>query len=344
MSAAPTNYIHCPQIQEYLERQFTEFDPTEQREAQTFLEVITSPMNTKDILQNQVSTKGKIKTVEVKFMPRFLTTEVSDSIDRTCASGTDAGEYSETYTIDPNSGSQIRKQLTLSELIEVCQDDEFYVAKLIRKMMDVLARSMNEKTITQAATLFGINPVNNTTLLTTKTKTGNTLLSDMITDVKFTMVQSELANVVPFVFGGSRTYWEYIAAYEMSCCNAVQNIDIPAYANKFGFIPYFDRLAEDAFGENHFATIVPGALQLLTFNQNVGSRGITVIDTETEKVDVLVDPFNGVAYDFRASYDCGTWTFDLAVAHELVGMPETLFSNGDRLQGVTYNFDNVIVN
>ena len=60
---------------------------------------------------------------------------------------------------------------------------------------------------------------------------------------------------------------------------------------------------------------------------------------------VLVDPVNGVAYDYRVTENCGVFTFWYGLATQLVGMPDDMFCAGvDRLDGVTFVTKGKVIN
>jgi hypothetical protein len=81
--------------------------------------------------------------------------------------------------------------------------------------------------------------------------------------------------------------------------------------------------------------MIPGALQLLTFNKHRGSK-YREIDAPQLKRGVLAhpNPDINILFDFYAELDCNVWKFYLGVAHHLVAAPADMFFTGDRLSGI----------
>jgi hypothetical protein len=73
---------------------------------------------------------------------------------------------------------------------------------------------------------------------------------------------------------------------------------------------FFDRDLDATLGINDMFMLSPGAVQLVTFNENVGTYKQEVTDLYTN--DTFIDPDTGLQIDFdwRYDYDCKIWTYE----------------------------------
>ncbi len=85
-----------------------------------------------------------------------------------------------------------------------------------------------------------------------------------------------------------------------------------------------------------FLTMASGAVQLLSWNEFMGPRGINVIDQESYKQTVIRDPRTGIPIDFQLNNDCGKIHVNLKIHAEAKGLPTDMFQSGDRYNNVTY--------
>lgn len=72
---------------------------------------------------------------------------------------------------------------------------------------------------------------------------------------------------------------------------------------------FYDRDLDGTIGINNMFMLSPGAVQLVTYNENVGVYKQEVTDLYTN--DTFIDPDTGLQIDFdwRYDYDCKIWTY-----------------------------------
>lgn len=337
MSCNLNNIISCPNAQADLNGNFGQLSGN-YREPSPLTEFIVSPANTGGFLQKQLDLgTGRKRAVELRYRSRWSENQVTDSADLSCKTGDEPGHTSKVYEIDSSIGSSTTWKYSLRDLEDACEEDALFFARSLQDAIDVLVRKINTDNWTKAATLLGKFPSTGlTTAVTVKTKNADgTYIPEALEKLRFEFLQMDYTGV-PVVFGGSELFSLYFAAIGAACCNSTTGVDLNALFQQQRVVPFFDRKAETALGANYFLAIAPGALQFLTYNEFKGAKGIRVLDIDTEKQGVIVDPYTDIEFDYHAQYDCGTWYFQLKVAHDLVGLPDDIFCADDRMTGVNW--------
>lgn len=86
--------------------------------------------------------------------------------------------------------------------------------------------------------------------------------------------------------------------------------DIDPYA-------FYDRFLDATIGQNNFFQLSPGAVQLVTFTENIGENNRRVTDLYTHST--VTDPATGLEIDFEWYYEpkCKVWTYEPHLYAEL---------------------------
>lgn len=346
MAYESTAYVSCEAVQRRLNELVRRNDRTTQRYIPPFLSAILSAQNKDGVTLQQVDNgNGRKREIRAVYSPRLCKESVSDTRLTACDAGTKIGEISTTYEVDPDAGTFINGSLELRDLIDTCQNDEFYVANTISKMMDVVVRGMGDKALDEAAVLFGVHATTgNDTAVQVATQNGVNISDDMVSKISYLLKISEYNDTTGWAIGGSFAFNRYYQSVGMACCTDALNFNPAMYDGRFGPMPIFDKGVDAAWGENHVGLLVPGALQMLTYNDNRGGNDIGVLNQPTEQWGTIVDPVTGIEFDYSAKFDCRVWTFSIGIAHQLVGMPSDMFYQCDQLNGTTGFWDFQIVN
>jgi hypothetical protein len=345
MSYGSLDIIACPNAQDSLTDYFVSGDPTARREDKALTNFLLSDTNRRGVLQNAISVGGGHKrTVELTYFPRVEATSTSATPD--CTPTTSITECSTTYEIDTTVGTSNNMTLDLRKLEKGCATDEFYYSKLLMQLFDSVYRKMNITNATQLAALVGNHASTGTSAAVnvTTTASGN-YSNDFVQRILFEMAESEIAEVKPVAISGSQKVWNYKNASEFASAVDGLNIDVKDYTASYGFPILYDRdiNTSGAFAADEFPVIVPGAVQLLTFNRFAeDSNSVAVIDLGLYKQGTVVDPRTGVRFDYVADYNkCEglAWDIWVGLSHKLVGMPTDMFNPSDRMEGVTYVYN-----
>lgn len=344
MSHILSEIIACPTIQDQLNQHFlTQANPLDAREKQGFTDLfVNSSINTSNILQNKISPgRGKKRKVELVYTPPVLESEIGTSPAKKCTSTNEAGMLSEEYEIADDEGVNYDEAFDLLNMANMCQDNALWFAGRLQAMMDGLTKKMGTINAQQLALLngnFGTGEANvNTKIKTIATRKSAALGGDISYKAWANIVNAaENAGYpgAPIVFGWGEIY-DYMKEIKAGCC-ASDGIDIGAYAAQNDLVFVADKKIRTALGGENFVMLAPGAVQLLTWLEFEGERGINVIDSEVYKQTVITDPRTGTRFDLQVKNDCGRIIVNIKLAHKLVGMPADMFSAGDAFDGVNW--------
>lgn len=329
MSYVFADYVACPNLQEQLADHFL-FNPQQAQDPIGALQFVTSDLNTNNTLQRQIAPgAGKLRAVELTFQPRF-TDASSTSADISCNGGTEYGNTSQLYELDPSVGISRTFTITPAQLATMCEADDAWVAKQIQAHMDAMARQMNVELSSFIAASLG-NFYGGGTNKVTSTKTSNgQFVEDLTADVVYEWQSIEWMMNQPFLIGDGLLN-KYMRAMNAGCC-ALSGVDLGAFSaqNQLTFLR--DKNIATALGDpNGFAVLGAGAVQMLRYN--AFESPIMQIEDGQLKQGVLIDPKTGIPYDYYAKYDCGTWNFQLKLAYKYVKLPDDIYRTGDPLDG-----------
>ncbi len=343
MSCNVNNFIDCPNLQVGLAGLFGKLSST-YREMNPFTGFLISPVNTDNTLQKQIdSGNGHIRTVEVRYQSRLTEDQVTSSAVQDCTGGQKPGETSHQYEIDPTVGSEYKWTIAFDDLVRRCEDDENWFARQMQMGIDVICRAINTKNWQQASTLIGnfattgnANPIH----IATKNSAG-VYVGSAMEDVRFEYTRMDYSGSVA-LFSSSKEFYNYFHSQMGMCCNTTFGMDLPTLFKGKDLVPFDDRKAGTYLGDpQDVLAMAPGALQFLTWNQY---KGMQVITSEVYKQGLIMDPYTNLVFDYLATFNCGTWNFQLKLAHKLVAMPSDMFCADDRMHGVTWVNKFLIVN
>jgi hypothetical protein len=137
---------------------------------------------------------------------------------------------------------------------------------------------------------------------------------------------------IPYVFGYGAIwrYWNYLIGLGNYSDGGM---DFATYVgqNQAAFLPSISMQA--ALGSaTKFMAIDAGSLHLLQYNRFedplAKQKGDMLI------MDTIVDPTTGVSFNYKVSKPCDeTITIIISTAFKVVGLPDDMYSGGDRLEG-----------
>lgn len=339
MSYTVNSLVSCENVQIALNegvfgaasREFIENNP--------FLDTIISAMNDKGAIQEPMTARGKLKGITVTYFQRLLENDndIASGNTNDCAGGLELTENHYTYTLTENQGYRIQKSLPLSDLINGCRSDEYYVGKQIMLMINALERKINSDAVTQAASLVGNFPgasgTGTSTAISVNAKNSDgAWVTDLIEDVQYQFLNMGYTGEV-IAAGGSELFSKYWSAIGAACCIDKKGIDQGQIANGTRIMPVWDYKINTGLGANKFFAWAPGAIQMLKFNRYAGSE-FREMSTATEKWGTIVSPYSGLSFDYHAVYDCETWKFFVGLTYDFVTAPDDMFNSDDRFSGM----------
>lgn len=349
MSHALTSLISCPTIQDQLNQHFlTQTSPLDAREKQGFTDMfVNSPLNTNGMLQSKVSPgRGKKRVVELIYTPAILESEVGTTPAKVCTSTRETGMLSESYELADDEGVNLDEKFDLVNMANMCQDNGLWFAARLQAIMDGLTKKMGTINASQLALLngnFGTGEENVVTKIKTIATRDSNGKFDLSAWAKIVFAAENAGYPsIPVVFGWGEIY-QYMKEAKAGCC-AVQGIDIASYIAQNDLLFISDKKIKTAATNENFFMLAPGAVQLLTWLEFEGEKGINVINDESYKQTVITDPKTGFRFDLQVKNDCGNVVVNIKLAHKLVGLPTDMYSAGSAFDGVTFVNEFAIVN
>ena len=326
--------VRCPRVQQGLE-QFAGENPSVMMDQERFLGFLLDPMNRQGTLPEQISPgNAKKRKVELTWFKRESESIVEDTPDLDCDGGAEPEKLSEEYEL-PDVGSRVTWTIDPRNLRDDCEGNGNWVARTLMRKLDVLERAIATKTIAEASMLTGSFAGDTQSPVSVRTRTADGSFShELLESVTHEFMEMNSWSV-PFIFGGGEVN-KYFRAMAHGCCSNNLNIDLGSFAEAHEQVFMYDRKIPAQFGDNNFVAMAAGALQLLTFNDNMGEDGVDVIDETTVQKGVIQSPRTGMLFDYYVEWDCGKWNFYLGVHHMLVGLPDGMFEDDDRLNGVKW--------
>lgn len=320
----------CVQLQQALTEVAGANAPAIKRDRVGYLEALQSAANLNGARRVAVPSNGKRRQVELIYLQRGLESGVSSEAP---AAYCDAADEPEPRSIVVEVENWVHRKLrfTEDELRRYCYaDDPVFVANAIMAELNALTVTVNKALLTQQATSVG------------QFLDGSTVKNVSFLDVQNQPQYFEESRMLEeySLIGGSGTplligagdLAHYTRMTRKGCCTP-SGVDL-GQAGEYAF--YYDRFLNAAFGAGeHYVALAPGAVQLVTWNANLGDYAR--IEGRNES-GTLVDPFTGLRFDLDQVWDACAKRYHLTVAlnYGLVFLPTDSFVAGDDLEGVNY--------
>lgn len=342
MSYTPNALVSCPTIQDDLNNYFATCDASKMRTPMPFFEFLMSPLNRGSLQQSISPGNGKIRNVDLIYNQRFLESQVTSNVAMPLCTATNFRSNNYTnYAIDTEVNDSLAYQYKMGDFIESCQTKENYMAELIQSMVNAVIERVASRQATAAYALAGgwgsdVQGLTGSTLQVRTTRSGSTdeVYPWTMQEIQTALEQSGYCNGVA-IFGGTalRNYAQRMLA---GCCSS-QGIDLGAIISQFGTSVSYDRRLANAAGSitNNNLAVMPGSLQLVTYNHFDGSN--TIVDSGTlYSQQVIFDPETSFPLDLMMKYDCGKFHIAVTATSKLFSLPADLFQSGDILSGVNF--------
>lgn len=353
--SALTSFIDCANLQGQLGDIFC----TGRFEDTPIINFLFSSFNNNGILeQRAVPTAGKKRTVELLYSPRVLESEVETTVDHDCTANTVRGETSQLYDLDTSMGVHIDYKFDIVNLIERCESNDLYMARLIQDAIDGLKRRME--------TLAAVDLVANVGAFSTKDKDQDGSALDSTTQkIVSTRYKASLGGYIdnrahsaimqtarlnayctaPVVLG-EYEIGMYYDDMKVGCC-AQTGIDWSKVNATAPMVIKSYRIP-DALGDPlKFLTMSAGAAIPVWFNLYGGAR-TNILNDDSNYAGIIVDPATGIPFDLRITRgqvgSCTEVHIVLELAWDLFYVPAGLYAAGDHLRGVNFINKFIITN
>lgn len=342
-------YNPCLLAQFALDEKFNGLNPGATQSDVGMLRALTSDVNRGAVQFNVLPLKAaptassKVK-LTASFLPFICDTSESEApVDNCDVSGGDTPTYQYAdFTVDEIT----TQKWTLSDdqFRASCESAGRQFDDMFLRNVDAFLRKVNKKSIIEASTFVGNYPSNGNNSATNPISIPvidpNKLYNPQaIALIKSEFMKMQLGNVNPIIVGAGLMDFAMAGMPIAGISDDGVNRGIG-----FGLENYFRDSQIDAFatdpvtGLTPLLTWAPGALQLITWNKNVGPYAYsTPLDriaaydgipagTTRYKEQYVTLNIGGLEVDFFYQYDCnGNHSFALQLHHSVVGLPSTAF-------------------
>lgn len=333
----------CQRVQESLMTILGSNTPSLKRGQYGYLNALQSPQNLSGVTKIPIDPgTGKQKRVRLTFIQRGVEADVQTTEITDCSTEIEPTPFEQ----DVDITSYLRSpgiKFDENQMRKLCEGDMEYMSAVINSQIDAVVKVLNKKLITTQNTNFGnFNP--NTIGVVGDKKT--VILLTGKKQVPHYMGESEIIEAFedldwagrPIVIGGG-TLSHYTRQVGIGCCNE-NGINLAQAGN----MDYFkDRYVEGIIGANEFIGLVPGMVQLMTWNKYVGSyRKENDVFSHT----TILDPVTGLLFDMKWKYDdCSdSYSVHFGIHYDLYFIPANAFQASDELFGVngSLNFAGIV--
>lgn len=318
----------CEKVQQSLVEMLGNKAPNTLRTPTGYLDALISTQNTAGVEKAMVDPgNGKKKQVRIKFIQRGVSSDITTDGDGDCSVDIEKEPFEDTVEITKFIGTKWMG-FDQTQMRKLCEDDSIFMEQIIRSQIDILCVELNKALIAEQALNFGAFLGGSTAavavpLLESVKKSplyyGESLMMEKFEDLGISQR--------PIVVGAGNLA-HYARQVGIGCCN-----DNGINLSQAGNMDFFrDRFVNSIIGDNHFIGLIPGYVQLLTWNKYVGAyREENASFSHT----TIVDPVTGLTFDMKWKYDdCAEkWVVRLSLNYELFFIPSTAFSDTDELAG-----------
>lgn len=333
-AAVPFTKGICVAIQSSLNEILHNNDPALKRTQVGYLQALVSPQNTAGVTIVPIDLKnGKKRKVRITYIQRGVASDIAHTENVSC----DPEVFPEPLEDEIEITKYIRTKwfgFNEEDMRLLCGDDSEYRGRIMASKIDILMVELNKKLIALQAANFGeFNPYHyGATYKDVKMLNAD---GNSVNYVGETVITTDFQNMDsvarPIVIGGGNLN-TYAKMAKIGCCNNV-GLDL-SQAGNMDF--YYDRFVDQILGANHFIGLVPGYVQLLTWNKYVGAYRR---ENEVFSAGTIVDPYTGITLDMKwvYDYDCAEqYKVRFFLNYDLWFIPTDSFRTGDELEGVNF--------
>lgn len=290
--------------------------PALSRQKVGMIDGLMSAQNRNGFTAQVVPTNGKYRAVQINYIGQACDSDVVTSCAPNCTPEVEPEPLEKLIT--EFNCAKYKMGFDEAEMRKLCEADSVWVGQNIMRAMNAINVSVDKALIT------AINPlVTDTTSLPLFTTSG--FPNPMAWPQVISRIELAGHNGAPIIVGGSSSEL-YAKAQAIACCNTVAGMDLAAMSGNAFY--YFDPQINSIQSATDFYGWTPGAIQMITWNKYLGEYAKR--DSSFEH-GTIVDPFTGLVYDLKTSYDDCTekWYVELALNWNIIDMPAAFCTEDD---------------
>jgi hypothetical protein len=346
MSTVGTALNDCPNIQAELNQYFNNCNAAELGDVSPLVQFLYSPINTTGITQLVSPSPGKLRRVTLRYDQLIPESEVEevDNCERNCSSSKKRGDLVAEYEIDPCVKLVVHESMELKDFYYSCLSNPAIVLGKIRRLINALRAKTQTKLITELSALTGkwssvvtasgLTVTADQLIVSTKLASGNPN-AEALADIDLAITQNGYC-AAPAIFTGG-TLYRYMRTMQVGCC-ADSGISLEEAMKAYGKAFMFDRRVQNVWSVNEAVVLMPGAVQVLEFNEYAGDAEFYAAAgiTPNSATRVIFDPLTGMGMNLLVSENCGKVSIIMHTVTKLINMPDDMFPASHYMEGVNY--------
>lgn len=286
--------------------------PALARQKVGMIDALMSDVNRAGFTAEVVPTNGKFRAVQINYIGQACDTDVNTSCAVNC--NDDVTPEPSQMLMTSFNCAKYKMGFDEAEMRKLCEADNVWVAQNIMRAMNAINTSVDKALI--AALTWGANASGGaTTSLPLFTTAG--LPNPMAWAQILNTFDALGASGAPIVVGGQMVDL-YAKAQSIACCNTVAGMDLSQGGGTAYF--YSDHFINTVEDPTTFFGWAPGAKQMVVWNKYLGEYAKR---NDSFEHGTIVDPFTGLVYDLKTSYDdCAEkWYVELALNWNFIEVP-----------------------
>ena len=298
--------------------------PALNRQKVGYLDALMSEMNRMNMTATMVPSDGKFKSVQVNYQGQAC----DDDVVTTCTPNCTPEVTPEPRSVNITEFSCAKYKMSFSEdeMRKLCEADSIWVGQNIMRAMNAINVSVDKALLSIQSTNFGSfadgSGIQNLPLFNATTNAPNPMAWAAIRH----FYDQLGASGSPLIIGGGSIDL-FAKAQQIACCNSTAGMDLARMTGDGYF--FNDINVNSILDPTEFIVLAPGAVQLITWNKYLGDYAKR---NDSFEHGTIVDPFTGLVYDLKTSYDDCTekWYVELSLNWTPFFIPYNTFcSNSD---------------
>lgn len=293
--------------------------PALNRQKVGYLDALMSEMNRMNMTATVVPSDGKFKSVQVNYQSQACDGDVNDSCTPNCVS--DVTPEPKSVNITEFSCAKYKMAFAEDDMRKICEADSVWAGQNIMRAMNAINVFVDKALITLQSTNFGTfadgSSSQSIPLFNATTNAPNPMSWAAIRH----FYDATSAAGSPLIIGGGSIDL-FAKAQQIACCNSTAGMDLARMTGDGYF--FNDVNVNTILDPTEFIVLAPGAVQLITWNKYLGDYAKR---NDSFEHGTIVDPFTGLVYDLKTSYDdCAEkWFIELSLNWHLFFIPTPSF-------------------
>ena len=273
--------------------------PALARQKVGIIDGVMSPVNRFAFTEQIVPMDGKFKAVQINYIGQACDDDVNTDSDIDCTP--DVTPEPQESLITSFNRAAYKMAFDENQMRKLCEADSIWVGQNIMRAMNAINVKVDKALI---AVLVGLLTPKDLALFTTAGMPNPLAYSTAINE--FDKIGTSGS---PIMVGGSN-FNIFAKAQQIACCNTVAGVDLSQISTNGYF--YSDPSIDGIVDANSFFGWAPGTFQMVTWNKYVGDYAKR---NDSFEHGTIVDPFTGLRYDLKTSYDDCTenWFVELSL-------------------------------